>query len=81
MKPRQNNKDFIRSISADTGFSQKDISEVLSSAADIILRNLKDGISTMVFQGMLVYPSTYNDEVTFPRARFGKFFKSMDSVL
>lgn len=74
---RVNNKDFIRSIAAETGFTQKDISEVLTSAANVVLKNLKDGVATMVFRGMTVYPSTYAGEITFPRARFGKFFKSL----
>ena len=75
-----NNKDFIRAVSADTGFTQKDIADVLNSAANVVLNNLKNGIETAVFQGMVVYPSSYkgkDNEVTFPRARFGKFFKSL----
>ena len=74
-----NNKDFIRALSKETGFTQKDIADVLESAADLVLRNLSNGIETAVFQGMIVYPSTYNNEITFPRARFGKFFKTFAS--
>jgi nucleoid DNA-binding protein len=72
------NKDFIRAISADTGFTQKDIADVFESGAKIILENLKKGIATSVFQGMVVYPATYHKEeinTTFPRARFGKAFQ------
>lgn len=68
--------DFIKQISKDTGYAQKDIGAVLESAADVILRNLNDNKETAVFKGMVVYPATYKDEVTFPRARFGRFFKS-----
>ncbi len=70
-----NNGEFVKQISKYTGYSQKDISAVLGTAADITLQNLNDGVSTAVFKGMIVYPATYNNEVTFPRARFGKFFK------
>ena len=81
MKPKVNNKDFIKSISTETGFPQKYISQILEAGANIVLRNLQDGIATSVFQSMVVYPSTYNNEITFPRARFGKFFKSLDPIL
>lgn len=78
-KQKVNNKDFIRAISKETGFTQKDIADVLESAADLVISNLSNGIETAVFQGMVIYPATYNNEVTFPRARFGKFFKTFSS--
>ena len=79
-QPRVNNREFIEAIAAETGLQQSDILNVLNTGADIIVENLRDGIATMVFQGMVIYPSTYAGEIKFPRARFGKFFKSFGSV-
>ena len=46
----------------------------------IILSQIGVGsIETTVFQGMVIYPALYKGEkeITFPRARFGKFFKTL----
>lgn len=80
MKQKINNSEFIRAISVKTGYTQKDIADVFTAASEIVLDNLKNDISTAVFQGMVVYPATYKD-IKFPRARFGKFFKSFVPTL
>lgn len=80
MKERVNNSDFVRIISKKTGLKQKDIKEMLEAGAETILDNLKNGVATVVFSGMVVYPSTYKNEYIFPRARFGKYFKMSSSV-
>ena len=73
--------EFVRQISKDTGYAQHDISAVLKSSAGVIRGNLENGKSTQVFPGMVVYPSTYNNEYKFARARFGNFFRDLDSAI
>lgn len=80
-KEKINNKDFIRAISRKTGFTQKDITDVLEAVSEITLENLNNGVETAILRGLIVYPATYKGEVTFPRARFGNYFKNLDSVL
>ena len=75
-----NNSDFVRMVSKDTGYAQKDIFAVLESVSKLLLENLKDDKSTAVLKGMVVYPATYKDTVKFPRARFGRFFKDLPSL-
>lgn len=75
MEERVNHSDFVRAVSKKTNYTQKDISAVLKAGAEVVLENLKNGVATAVFRGMTVYPSTYKDTYTFPRARFGKYFK------
>lgn len=77
------NSDFIRQISKKTGYAQVDVGAVLNAASEVIVENLADGKSTSVFKGMVIYPSAYNGSgfgreisARFPRARFGKFFRS-----
>lgn len=77
MKPKVSNSKFIDAVAYDAGFTKKEVADMLASAANIVLQNLKEGVATSILQGMVVYPSTYNNEITFPRARFGKFFKSI----
>lgn len=74
-----NNTEFIRALSHRTGFAQTDIADVMKAAAEIVIENLVNGFSTAVFKGMVIYPATYKGEkeFTFPRARFGKFFKTL----
>lgn len=74
---KMNNKDFIRAISKKTGFTMNDITIVMEAGAEIIKENLIDNKSTVPFQGIIVYPATYKDTVTFPRARFGKSFHDL----
>jgi len=78
MKTKMNNSNFIKAVSGKTGFTQKDIDTVFKAASEIILDNLKNDINTAVFQGMVIYPATYKD-IKFPRARFGRFFKTFTS--
>lgn len=70
-----NNKDFVKQISKESGYAQKDIAEVLNVAANVLHDNLEDNIETAVLKGMIVYPSVIKDTYKFPRARFGTFFK------
>ena len=81
MKDKMNNTDFITAVSQETGeaFSQKEVRDVLRAAANVVLNNLKNGIETAVFEGMVVYPATYKGEkeILFPRARFGRYFKTL----
>lgn len=69
------NKEFVRQISKRSGYAQKDIAEVLNTAAEILHENIDDGVETTVFKGMVIYPSYFNNKYKFPRARFGTFFK------
>lgn len=75
MENRICNADYIRQISARTGKPLKLISLILDAGAAIVKENLDKGLSTVVFKGMTVYPATYNNQYTYPRARFGKYFK------
>ncbi len=74
-RDKVNYKDFIRQISKDTGYAQKDISAVLESAENLIDNNLNNGIETTALKGMVVYRASYKGEVNYARARFGKSFK------
>lgn len=75
------NKDFIRQISKKSGYAQKDIREVLRTEGEVIKENLDNGFATQVLEGMVVYPSTYNNEYMFARARFGRFFRDINSAI
>lgn len=79
-KEKMNNKDFIREISKKTGFTMNDIGIVINAGAEVIKENLINDISTAPFQGMVVYPATYKDTITFPRARFGKAFHDLSPI-
>lgn len=76
-KNRMNNSDFIRELSKRTGYMQTDIKDVLEASADLIKENLSNDVTTVPFIGMIIYPATYNNTVTFPRARFTKAFRGL----
>jgi DNA-binding protein HU-beta len=61
MSNKINNSDFIRLISKKTKYAQKDVAEVLNSAAEIITDKLKDGDSVAVFKGV-TFKSKYCEE-------------------
>lgn len=74
--------DFIKQVKANSGHAEWIVSDVLNSAAVVLRNNLDDGNSTAVFKGMIVYPSTKKDcPTTFARARFGTFFKDLNSAI
>ena len=79
-KEKMNNKDFIREVSKKTGFTMNDIKTVYDAGAEVVKENLINDISTAPFQGMIIYPATYNNTVTFPRARFGKAFHDLSPI-
>lgn len=76
-----NHSEFIKQISDQSGYAQKFIADVYSKGAEIVRDNLNDGKATQVFKGMIVYPSIYNNEYKFARARFGTFFRDLDSAI
>lgn len=51
-----NNKDFVKQISKKTGYTQSDIKAVISAASNIIIDNLVDGNSTVLFTGLTIEP-------------------------
>jgi hypothetical protein len=81
--------DFVRQVAKESGYAQKNISEVLEVASKCIADNLNKEISTTVMKGIIIYPGKYPatdrkddngniihcDEVIYPRARFGQSFK------
>lgn len=75
MKNKINNGEFVKQISKRSGYAQKDIAEVLNTAAEVLHDNLDDNYETAVLKGMIVYPSVFQEKYKFPRARFGTFFK------
>lgn len=79
-KEKVNNTDFVRQLSKESGYPMVDIKEIFAKAVEIIVRNLAEGKATDVMGGLVVYPSTYNGEVTHPRARFGKQFRNFTSL-
>lgn len=74
-KEKVNHSSFIKQVSKETGYAQKDIKTVLEAVADITVQNLNEDKSTTIVPGIVVYPSIYNNEFKFPRARFGVNFK------
>lgn len=50
------NAEFIKTIAVKTGYSQKDIKEVLSKAQEIIEDNLVVGDATKVFSWLTIEP-------------------------
>ena len=80
MQDRISHSDFVKAVSKKTGYNQKKIATIFKDAAEIVLQNLNEGISTTVFNGMIVYPAKIEDKYTFPRARFGRYFKMSSSV-
>lgn len=52
MSNKINNTDYIRLIAKDTGYTQKDVAEVLKSAANVVADQLKTGNSVAVFRGV-----------------------------
>lgn len=75
-----NNPEFVKMISKDTGYAQKEIAIVLSSVSSLLLRNLSEGKETAILKGVIVYPAKYKDKSIFPRARFGTYFKNFPSL-
>ena len=75
-----NNSEFVRMVSKDTGYAQRDISAVLDSIGSLLVKNLSEGKETAILKGIIVYPEKYKDTAVFPRARFGKYFKNFPSL-
>lgn len=74
--------DFIGQVSSFSGYTSQTVTSVLESAAVTVRKNLDNGKATTVFKGMVVYPATKKDcNTTFARARFGKFFKDLNSAI
>lgn len=77
-------KEYVKQISIKTGYAQKDVAEVLKVGKEILKDNLIKELATTIMDGIVVYPATYkrdNKEVKFARARFGKFFRNLDSAI
>lgn len=50
------NKEFIKAVAVKTGYSQKNIKEVLDVAQEIIEDNLVDGNTVKVFSWLTIEP-------------------------
>ena len=75
-------KDYIKQIRKNSGHAEWVITEVMTSAAAVLRENLDDGKATTVFKGMVIEPHTINNgKVTYARARFGTFFKDLNSAI
>lgn len=77
-----NFKDFVKQVSKKSGYAQWNIAEVFDVGAEVVKENLEKGLETSVFRGMIIYPSVMKQptgEIVFARARFGKFFKDLNS--
>lgn len=87
-----NVKEFVREISQQTGFSQKDISTVLEVAEGVMIDAVanKDGVK--IFKSLSVVPTTRKERVaispttkesvviparTAPKAKFSQNFKNV----
>jgi len=75
-------RDFIKQVSAVSEYPCQTVKGVLDGTAVAIRQNLDSGKSCTVFNGMIVYPATKKDcQTTFARARFGRFFKNLNSAI
>ena len=50
-------KDFVRKISKDTGYTQKDITAVLETAEAVMIGAVKNGEGVKLFKTLTVYPT------------------------
>ena len=51
--------DFVRQVAKESGYAQKNISEVLEVASKCVADNLNKEISTTVMKGIIIYPGKY----------------------
>lgn len=79
---RVNYSDFVRQVSKHTGFTIRDVAEVLDSAQEIIIENLKSDKSTKVLKGLEIEPQireeregfnpSAQEKMILPRKRFAR---------
>ena len=50
------NREFIKQVSEETGFSQNDIKEVMASVRNNVIKNLENKKGTRIFNGLTVLP-------------------------
>ncbi len=58
-----NQKDFIKEISADTGYTQGDITRVFESIETNVIKNIKEGNSVKLFSGIVFYPKFVEEHI------------------
>lgn len=49
-------KDFVKKISKETGYTQKDINAVLEAAESVMISMLKDGDGVKIFKTLSIVP-------------------------
>lgn len=57
-----NYKDFIKQISKVTGYSQKNIQEVLDNAESVLIENLKNDEETKILKTVSIVPTIKNEK-------------------
>ena len=57
-----NYKDFIKQVSKATGYSQKNIQEVLDNAESVLIENLKNDEETKILKTVSVVPTIKNEK-------------------
>lgn len=57
-----NYKDFIKQVSKATGYSQKNIQEVLDNVESVLIENLKNDEETKILKTVSVVPTIKNEK-------------------
>ena len=57
-----NYKDFIRQVSKATGYSQKDVQEVLDNAEAILIENLKNDEEVKILRTISIVPTMRGEQ-------------------
>ena len=88
-------KDFIKRISKETGYAQKDISAVLEAAESIMVDAVKNGDGVKIFKSLGIEPMIRKGHVgvnpstrepiiipdkRFPKAKFSQAFKDILNI-
>ena len=81
--------DFVCQVAKKSGYSQLVVRNILNAGCECAAYNLSDGLATTVMQGVILYPAVFpardrkdsdgniihDEEIIYPRARFGQGFK------